>query len=54
VLCEKCHKKKTSAEAFARVRHGTRSMYNRYGCRCAACRAEKSKHNALRKVLGYR
>jgi hypothetical protein len=50
VLCARCHKKKTSDARIAKIGHGSRYMYDRVGCRCEKCRAEKSRHNALRRV----
>ena len=32
--------------------HGTRTMYESYGCRCDECKEEKSRHN-LKRYTGY-
>lgn len=38
VLCHDCHKLKTKTQTNLLLRHGTRTMYNKYGCRCSLCR----------------
>ena len=48
VLCRSCHKEKTAEERRKSMRHGTRWMYEGYGCRCLPCKKAKSKHNASR------
>ena len=47
VLCEDCHKIKSSEEATT-IKHGTINTYERHGCRCLECKEVKSKKNKLR------
>ena len=48
-LCKKCHLNKTRVESIAALQHGeTLTLYEKHGCRCAPCKARKSKKNALR------
>ena len=45
LLCKTCHYDKTSADLISSgkaFKHGTRSMYDKHGCRCADCCAWKS------------
>lgn len=35
-------------------KHGSRTRYNKHGCRCELCKRAQQKHNALRKERGYR
>lgn len=44
VLCSVCHKHKTRLQRVVMV-HGTRTMYEKHGCKCAPCRQAKSTHN---------
>lgn len=46
VLCSECHKEKT-VDQLSKEEHGTLWQY-RKGCRCDACREEKSRDNAKR------
>lgn len=48
VLCRRCHKIKTKKESFARCKHGTCTMYDKYKCRCDICRQAKSLVNKRR------
>lgn len=32
------------------IRHGTRWSYERHGCRCDLCRAEKAEHERVRRA----
>ena len=52
LLCEDCHKLKTSEERRAVVKHGTLTMYEKYACRCEPCRQAKRVQNAKRYVRG--
>lgn len=46
VLCVECHGKKTTAQTYEPVPHGTNSRYKSYRCRCAECRAAHAVVNA--------
>jgi len=57
LLCTSCHKKKTSAERFAELKHGRAGMYKR-GCRCDECRTAQNayvqewrKKNGRKKII---
>lgn len=41
VLCTNCHKLKTRWQALAKVKHGTLTMYSKFGCRCYYCKMAK-------------
>ena len=50
VLCESCHKKKTSEWWAAQRQHGAETLY-RLGCRCDPCRIN---HNARSRIVKER
>ena len=52
VLCNKCHKDKTS-EQRPEAPHGNDVMY-RSGCRCKECYEWKQRTNKLRDIRGWR
>lgn len=47
VLCYDCHKNKSVIDDYARLRHGTNTMYTHYRCRCQPCRDAHAQVNAL-------
>lgn len=48
VLCHNCHLMKTSEWRRRVVKHGSKTMYSRYKCRCNECKSWKSVENARR------
>ncbi len=56
VLCRKCHQKKTTAQSYAKMRHGTTRMRRKGGCACIACMKavadERAYYRARAKRLG--
>lgn len=61
VLCRQCHVKKTDAagenpDKLRARRHGTKTMYGKWGCRCPACKAgnaaRQARFRAARKSQG--
>ena len=55
VLCNRCHKAKTSASHIERREHGTKAMYDNGGCRCNHCkRSNADDRAAYRKRTGHR
>lgn len=57
VLCNACHRVKTSREAAARRHHGSLTEYVKYHCRCDACRvvySDYQKNRRSSRVAGHR
>lgn len=56
-LCKRCHRDKTTAQmplthGTRPTRHGTSTMYDRWGCRCGLCRlAARNRKRDYRKRL---
>lgn len=45
VRCRSCHLQKTRNEYFTKLIHGvSRSLYDKYGCRCKPCKELHSTH----------
>lgn len=50
VICQSCHREKTSRENKREITHGTISGYYRHRCRCKECKIAYSKYRkSLRK-----
>ena len=55
VLCHACHRSKTTLDQYKTLKHGTtRTLYEKYGCRCEKCCYIKSVFNAKRSSMGWR
>lgn len=51
ILCQDCHKEKTSTEQITDPEHGTLARYKtkRYKCRCGLCSAANALYEASRR-----
>lgn len=48
VLCRDCHIIHHKEVSRERVKHGSITMYSKYGCRCESCKGIKRERNRLR------
>lgn len=54
VLCRTCHTHRHQWPMFAKMKHGTATMYNNWGCRCVECKQWKRIENGRRKEMQWR